>query len=366
MRKGRIVFGLILDLLILGGVGFAISNMLLGYAFITNPAEQVLPLMQVVCYFTNLSNAFMALVAFIHIFVAIAALNGKKIARIFPVLHLMATVATTVTLIIAVGYLAPTTWRWDWVYDPAHYLFLHTVVPVLSITSFIVWKSPRLKWPVAFLGLLPVLVYGGVMVPLNYFKLLPPGLALYDFMTIDPNNWIVSVAWGGGILLGSFLIALILVLTRNLESKNDPVVEEAKEAEPVKEEPALIEEAKEEAPEVAPKAEPEKEEMAKEEPVANPAPVAEPAPTPTKTVPARPNYETPRTVPASSGATPPTRVYHITKQADSGMWQVKLAKGAKAIKLFDTQAEAIAFTKGLVESRGGSYRIHSIKGKIRK
>ena len=365
MRKGRIVFGLILDLLILGGVGFAISNMLLGYAFITNPAEQVLPLMQVVCYFTNLSNAFMALVAFIHIFVAIAALNGKKIARIFPVLRLMATVATTITLIIAVGYLAPTAWRWDWVYDPAHYLFLHTVVPVLSIISFIVWKSPRLKWPVAFLGLLPVLVYGGVMVPLNYFKLLPPGLVLYDFMTIDPSNWIVSAAWGGGMVLGSFLIALILVLIRDLESKNDPVVEEAKE------EPALIEEAKEGAPEVAPEAEPAKEEPAKEEPakeapVAEPAPAAEPAPVPSKTVPARPSYESPRTVTASPGATTPTRVYHITKQTDSGMWQVKLAKGAKAIKLFDTQAEAIAFTKGLVESRGGSYRIHSIKGKIRK
>jgi hypothetical protein len=59
------------------------------------------------------------------------------------------------------------------------------------------------------------------------------------------------------------------------------------------------------------------------------------------------------------------RAYHITKQP-SGKWQVKLANGEKVIRLFDTQAEAIAFTKGLVESRGGSYRIHSVKGKIRK
>ena len=59
------------------------------------------------------------------------------------------------------------------------------------------------------------------------------------------------------------------------------------------------------------------------------------------------------------------RTYHITRQP-SGNWQVKLAGGSKAIRVFPTQAEAIAFTKGLVESRGGSYRIHSLKGKIRK
>ncbi|MCR4562467.1 MAG: DUF2188 domain-containing protein [Bacilli bacterium] len=59
------------------------------------------------------------------------------------------------------------------------------------------------------------------------------------------------------------------------------------------------------------------------------------------------------------------RTYHISKQS-TGKWQVKLASGTKAIKLFDTQAEAIAFAKELVHTQGGSIRIHSLKGKIRK
>jgi hypothetical protein len=59
------------------------------------------------------------------------------------------------------------------------------------------------------------------------------------------------------------------------------------------------------------------------------------------------------------------RVYHISKQA-SGKWQVKLATGEKAIKLFDTQALAIDYAKALVKSQGGSIRIHSVKGKLRK
>ncbi|MCH3909172.1 MAG: DUF2188 domain-containing protein [Bacilli bacterium] len=59
------------------------------------------------------------------------------------------------------------------------------------------------------------------------------------------------------------------------------------------------------------------------------------------------------------------RVYHISKQ-ESGQWQVKLATGQKAIKLFSTQEEAINYAKGLVKTQGGSIRVHSLKGKMRK
>ncbi len=60
------------------------------------------------------------------------------------------------------------------------------------------------------------------------------------------------------------------------------------------------------------------------------------------------------------------RVYHISKHQTSGKWQVKLATGKKAIKLFRTQAEAIAYAKELIGTQGGSIRIHSLKGKLRK
>ena len=60
------------------------------------------------------------------------------------------------------------------------------------------------------------------------------------------------------------------------------------------------------------------------------------------------------------------RIYHISKQPTSGKWQVKLATGKKAIKLFKTQAEAIAYAKSVIGKQGGSIRIHSLKGKLRK
>lgn len=57
--------------------------------------------------------------------------------------------------------------------------------------------------------------------------------------------------------------------------------------------------------------------------------------------------------------------YHISKR-DDGKWQVKFAKGERALKLFDTQAEAIAFAKEKAENQDGSITIHKKDGKIRK
>lgn len=60
------------------------------------------------------------------------------------------------------------------------------------------------------------------------------------------------------------------------------------------------------------------------------------------------------------------RVYHVSKQERSGLWQVKLATSKKAIRLFKTQAEAIKYAKDLSKRNSGSVRIHSKKGTMRK
>ncbi len=62
---------------------------------------------------------------------------------------------------------------------------------------------------------------------------------------------------------------------------------------------------------------------------------------------------------------PAAKTYHVAKRPD-GKWQVKLAGGQVAIKLFDTQAQAIEYADSLAENQDGSVRVHSLKGKIRK
>lgn len=59
-------------------------------------------------------------------------------------------------------------------------------------------------------------------------------------------------------------------------------------------------------------------------------------------------------------------IYHVTRRKEDGKWQVKYAKGAKAIKLFDTQAEAAAFARKIADNCDGSVVIHKVTGQIRK
>lgn len=62
---------------------------------------------------------------------------------------------------------------------------------------------------------------------------------------------------------------------------------------------------------------------------------------------------------------PRVKCYHISLRED-GRWQVKLSKGARALKLFRTQAEAIAFAKEKAKNQEGYITIHKVSGKIRK
>ncbi len=62
-----------------------------------------------------------------------------------------------------------------------------------------------------------------------------------------------------------------------------------------------------------------------------------------------------------------TRIYHIAKRKDDGKWQVKAEGAEKALKLFDTQAEAIDYAKGLVANNpDAQIRIHKVDGSYRK
>ena len=55
------------------------------------------------------------------------------------------------------------------------------------------------------------------------------------------------------------------------------------------------------------------------------------------------------------------RTYHLVKRSD-GKWEVKYAGGQKAIKLFDTQKEALEYSKKMAENQDGKVLVHNSKG----
>ncbi|MFA5649162.1 MAG: DUF2188 domain-containing protein [Bacteroidales bacterium] len=56
------------------------------------------------------------------------------------------------------------------------------------------------------------------------------------------------------------------------------------------------------------------------------------------------------------------RIYHIMKRAKDDRWIVKIAQSRKAIKIFDTQKEAIAYAEVLASNNNGVVRIFASKG----
>ncbi len=60
------------------------------------------------------------------------------------------------------------------------------------------------------------------------------------------------------------------------------------------------------------------------------------------------------------------RTYHVTKNAETGRWQVFLENGTRAIFTFATQKEAIAKAKELSKKNDRSFVIHKTNGAIRK
>lgn len=58
--------------------------------------------------------------------------------------------------------------------------------------------------------------------------------------------------------------------------------------------------------------------------------------------------------------------YHVSFSKIHRGWCVRAAGSTKALRVFDTQAEAIEYAKYVSENQDGSIRVHSLKGRIRK
>ena len=56
------------------------------------------------------------------------------------------------------------------------------------------------------------------------------------------------------------------------------------------------------------------------------------------------------------------KAYHVTKRSADNKWSVKGAGSDKVIKLFDTQKEALAYTKTMADNQGTNIHVHASKG----
>ncbi len=391
-------------------VGFVAGAFIYSY-FPSNPDAALMAKgIQSVRFYTVLSNLLLALFTLPALIGDIVSLVKKKylLPSWVGVLKYLGTVGTTITFLTVVCFLAPVAAKNGQGYFSMFQgpnLYYHLIVPVLAILSFgFMELNLVVKMPQTPIGLSSVIGYGIFYVVNYYCHFIDDGNGSYDWYGFIGDSkrpvWLVAII----MLIASYVICIALYFlhrlftgitvgkeimpieensymvddphydygsTHNFQPiyEEDQIHDETATEEETKEEPVVVEEKKK-APkttkrkQVAKKVETPKEEK-EGTPVVENKPVEETNEeidievTPGKEKVSKSNDS------KQNDYNGKARTYHISKVPEKG-WQVKLATGKKAIKFFPTQKEAIAYAKSLSETQGGSIRIHSKKGKMRK
>ena len=186
------------------------------------------------------------------------------------------------------------------------------------------------------------------------------------------DKWLSLPVWAWIVIAAVVLILIIVIIAVAARSakKKRAARNEAESALPEEPAPAVAAPAEEEQSAPA-EAQPAVKAPAKSEPE-RPAPVVaeeqpeQPAPVASPEERAEVQAEEPAETLSAAPRAPMPKVYHITKRTSDGKWQIKFNRGKKAIKLFDTQMQAIEYAKALAQNQEASIMIHKEDGTFRK
>lgn len=282
-------------------------------------------------FFTLVTNCLIMVSSLISIGYSVDRLIKKDKEQSLPsaiyVLKLITAVGSMITLITVACYLQHTVYKGMDIHNPLFWnnIFHHYLATGIFTLGFIFFDiDKKYSFKLSFFGILVLIIYMCYAIP---FTNIPScaswwGEAPYVFMSYETvKNWVFLLV-PGFVIAGIALSILLWLLNRivYLIFIGEEVSEEEIEEDEKKVDSTHVNISEEDQEEV------------------------------NKVI--------------KSGYNGP-RIYHISKRQDK-KWQVKFANGQKAIKLFDTQAEAIVFAKKLAKSQEGSIRVHSLKGRIRK
>lgn len=313
-------------------------------------------------YFTVLSNVLVTLASFVGVILHIASLaKGKNLVKEgFQVFKLLTVVCAAITFTMVLTFLMPRDPNND-IWFKGSQLFMHAIVPIASVASFILLEyMTKIRFRFFFIPAIALIVYGAYYAIFAFTA--PQGSLVdwYGFMfevgnriaPVDVSKFtfgtfflFIGLSIGGALAFGFVFLLLnkivnLIFVGYTINSDGEEVSEE--EVEELSEEPVVEESSSSD------------ETQEKEEKPSSKS-------TTSKSKASKSKVGAPKKY--KDGA----RVYHIARSKFvSRSWQVKLAGGEKAIKIFPTQAEAIDYAKKLVRSQGGSIRIHSMKGQLRK
>lgn len=238
----------------------------------------------------------------------------------------------------------------------SYFYLIRVILTILSFINYILFDFwHKLSFKYTLFGVIPITLYMLIYSFLMVFDVLKP---LYNFENIHANSWYITLLFFIIIILGAILLGWVSNLLNHLFRRLF-IGEEYIASGKTTIIPKLVLEGEQEANNIQQNKDnknTDNEDLNKkeEENVTN------------KDETKQESSEQLNKPISSYQKKFTSRVYHISRQKMVGKWQVKLAGSKKPIKYFDTQLEAINFAKGLVKNQGGSIRIHSLTGQMRK
>ncbi len=150
-------------------------------------------------YYTNLSNLFALIVSVLFV------IFYKKKSNLIKDLRFMSTSCLTVTFLVVIFILSPMFgFNYKLLMFTNVFFIFHTLCPLLSIISYILFEEKSNK---LYLGFLFTIAYAIILLILNYFRIVS---GPYPFLLVHKQSIFMSIFWFVLIVGGSYMISILL------------------------------------------------------------------------------------------------------------------------------------------------------------
>ena len=150
-------------------------------------------------YYTNDSNILALISSLLFI------IFYKKEKNFVKDIRFLATSCLTVTFLVVVFVLCPMySFNYKLLMFTDIYLVFHTIVPILSIFSYIALENGSSK---KYLCLIFTMIYAIILIILNILNLIK---GPYPFLMVTTQNPLVTILWGIIIIGGSHIIEILV------------------------------------------------------------------------------------------------------------------------------------------------------------
>lgn len=191
--KTREKISIILNTLIFVFTLFATIAMIIGFKFMGQFEVLSERNFKSFKFFTVDSNVFAGLVSLAYVIYKFTASGkkSKKLPKVFYIFKLAATTGVTLTMMVTVFYLAPTSNGNFLGYFKNSNFFMHLITPLLCIISFIFFEAAEpQKFVMSIPGIIPMMLYSFFYTP-NVLLHLENGKVV---KTYDWYNFLVAGA----------------------------------------------------------------------------------------------------------------------------------------------------------------------------